>query len=72
MHRTCGLSVYRGNDLANSAVEVVPQRQFTLQEVDLLARSCGLEVVEAHGDFDAAVGLEHDEAYRAVVCLRKK
>lgn len=31
LHRTVGLSVYEGDDLASSEVEVVPQRQFTLQ-----------------------------------------
>ena len=44
LHRTVGLSVYNGDDLASSEVEVVPQRQFTLQEVDLLARASGFEV----------------------------
>ena len=31
-----------------------------------------LQVVAVHGDFDAAIGLDHDEAYRAVMCLRRQ
>ncbi|KAL4421094.1 hypothetical protein ABPG77_009621 [Micractinium sp. CCAP 211/92] len=72
LHRTVGLSVYVGDDLASSEVETVPQRQFTLQEVDLLARVTGFEVVEVHGDFDAGIGLDHEDAYRSVVCLRRR
>lgn len=30
------------------------------------------QVVEVHGDFDASIGLDHEEAYRSVVCLRRK
>lgn len=44
LHRTVGLSLYVGDDLVSSEVETVPQRQFTLQEVDLLARVTGFEV----------------------------
>jgi hypothetical protein len=103
--------MYTGDDLASSEVEVVKQRQFTLQEVDLLGRASGFEVghtvgegvaggacsvmwlaclpctlpsgslfaatsvaqvVEVHGDFDAEIGLDHEEAYRSVVCLRRQ
>lgn len=64
--------MYAGDALASSEVEVVPQRQFTLQEVELLGTAVGLQVVEVHGDFDAAVGLDHEEAYRSVVCLRRQ
>lgn len=42
-----GLSLYAGDDLASSEVETVAQRQFTLQEVDLLARATGFEVSPA-------------------------
>lgn len=38
-----------GDDLASSEVEVVPQRQYTLQEVDLLARATGFEVRRCEG-----------------------
>ncbi|PRW59252.1 hypothetical protein C2E21_2426 [Chlorella sorokiniana] len=65
LHRTVGLSCYRGDELVSSKVEVVPQRQFTLQEIDLLARATGFEVVEVHGDFDASIDLDHEEAYRS-------
>jgi hypothetical protein len=28
-------------------------------------------VVDVHGDFDAAIDVDHDEAYRSVVCLKR-
>ncbi len=31
-----------------------------------------MQVVAVHGDMDEAVPLEHDEAYRLIVCLRRK
>ncbi len=39
-----GLSCYHGDELVSSEVDVVPQRQFTLQEIDLLGRATGFEV----------------------------
>lgn len=30
-----------------------------------------VQVVDVHGDFDAAVPLDDEESYRAVVCLRR-
>lgn len=33
---------------------------------------CPRQVVEAHGDFDAAIDLDHEEAYRSVVVLRRQ
>lgn len=44
LHRTVGLSCYHGDELVSSEMEVVPQRQFTLQEIDLLGRATGFEV----------------------------
>ncbi|KAF5832812.1 S-adenosyl-L-methionine-dependent methyltransferase [Dunaliella salina] len=49
----------------------VPARQFTAQEVDLLARATGLEVVELYGDMEQGISLTHEEAYRLVAVLRK-
>lgn len=71
--RTVGLSLFdpEGN-LVSSATEVVPQRQFGLQEVDLLARAAGFRVASVHGDVDLGVGLEAEGAYRMVVCLLRK
>ncbi|KAI7841824.1 hypothetical protein COHA_004353 [Chlorella ohadii] len=71
LHRTVGLSCYHGDELVSSEVDVVPQRQFTLQEIDLLGRATGFEVVEVHGDFDASIGLDHEEAFRSVMVLRR-
>lgn len=51
---------------------VVPQRAFTLQEIDLLGRLAGLALVGAYGDLDLGVGLGHEDAYRLVACLVKQ
>ena len=41
------------------------------QEVELLGRLSGFEVAAVHGDFNREVPLEHDEAYRMIICLRR-
>ena len=71
LQRTVGLSVYRGDVLQSSAVEVVPQRQYTAGEVALLAAGAGFEVAALTGDFDAGVSLAHEDAHRMVACLRR-
>lgn len=72
LHRTVGLSMYRGEELVSSEVEVVPQRCFTLQEIDLLGRGAGLEVCGVYGELSMeVVGLVSEGAHRMVVCLKK-
>ena len=52
--------------------EVVEQRVFTLQEVKLLGQLAGYSAVAGvYGDYDAAIGLQHKEAYRLVMLLTK-
>jgi SAM-dependent methyltransferase len=73
LHRTVGLSLYRGEDLVSSEVEVVPQKCFTLQEVELLGRGAGLEVCGVYGELSMeVVGLLSEGAHRMVVCLKKE
>jgi SAM-dependent methyltransferase len=71
LRRTVGLSLFEGSELASSVVETVPQRQFTLQEIDLLAKATGWEVAATYGDLDASVGLLDERAYRLVVVLKR-
>lgn len=71
LNRTVGMSLYEGDKLVSSQVEIVQQRQFTLQEIDLIARSSGLKIISVHGDFNMSIPLHHDDAYRMIVCLRK-
>jgi SAM-dependent methyltransferase len=72
LHRTVGLSLYRGEDLVSSEVEVVPQKCFTLQEIELLGRGAGLEVCGVYGELSMeVVGLLSEGAHRMVVCLKK-
>lgn len=59
------------DQLPPSAPAAVPQRQYTLQEIELLARFTGWEVVDVHGDFDSKIDLDHDDAYRSVVSLKR-
>lgn len=50
----------------------VAQRLYTHQEVDLLARLTGFEVVGLHGALDMQVGVDSEDSYALVICLRKK
>ena len=56
-----------------SVREVVPMRHFTSQEIDLLARLSGFEVMSLHGalQFDVDVN-DDDQAFRLVCVLQKK
>ena len=52
-------------------VDTVPQRLYTYQEVELLARLTGFEVAAVHGGLDMDVSVESDDSYALVVCLRR-
>ena len=52
--------------------EVVPQRLYTYQEVDLLGRLTGFEIVGKHGALDMTVGVDSEDSYALVVCFRKR
>ncbi|VEU45171.1 unnamed protein product [Pseudo-nitzschia multistriata] len=56
-----------------SVREVVPMRHFTSQEIDMLARIAGFEVMSMHGalQFDVDVN-DDDQAFRLVCVLQKK
>ena len=51
--------------------DTVPQRLYTYQEVDLLARLTGFEVAAVHGGLDMDVPADSDDSYALVICLRK-
>jgi len=71
--RTVGMSLFDpSGNLVSSNVSKVPQRQFTLQEINLLAEASGFKVVATYGDLDIDIPLESEEAYRMVVVLQKK
>ena len=71
--RTVGMSLFDpSGNLVSSNVSKVPQRQFTLQEINLLADASGFKVVATYGDLDIDIPLESEEAYRMVVVLQKK
>lgn len=72
LHRTVGLSLFdTAGMLASSTVEVVEQRQFTLQEMDMIARLSGWRVSKVYGDFDSEVSLDAEDAYRMVLIMEK-
>lgn len=72
--RTVKISSLRSNGETDKLLleNVVAQRIFTSQEVDLLARLSGFEVVGVYGALDLEVGTESDDAYVSVLCLRKQ
>ncbi len=74
LQRTVGLSLFsKEGELVSSDVSVVPQRQFSLQEIDLLARASGKWVVKAvHGNLDETCPLDGEDSYRMVVVLQRE
>ena len=52
-------------------IDTVPQRLYTYQEIELLARLTGFEVAAVHGGLDMDVNVERDDSYALVVCLRR-
>ncbi len=74
LQRTVGLSMFsKEGELVSSDVSVIPQRQFSLQEVDLLARASGKWVVKAvYGNLDVECPLDGEESYRMVVVLQRE
>lgn len=71
--RTVKISTLRKNGETDKLLleNVVAQRMFTSQEVDLLARLSGFEVVGVYGALDLEVDTESEDAYVLVMCLRK-
>ena len=75
LSRTTGFSLFDvEGELVSSSVSVVDQRQFTLQELDLLARLSGWRLLSegVYGDFDFDVSLGDDAADRMIVVLRRE
>lgn len=73
LSRTVGLSLFdEEGTLLHSGVESVEQRQFTYQEIELLAMQSGWNVVGVYGDLNAEVELFDEEAYRMVIVLQKE
>lgn len=66
-----GLSVRQGNDVELIGESYVWQRVYTYQELELLAESIGFQVLAAYGDLDIEVDLDHKDAARLVLCLRR-
>jgi SAM-dependent methyltransferase len=74
LHRTVGMSLFDvDGSLLSSTVETVEQRQFTLQEIDLLAKASGWHVCQpVYGDLDLNIPLNDEESHRMTVILQKK
>eukprot|EP00879_Flechtneria_rotunda_P020693 GHRR01021778.1.p2 GENE.GHRR01021778.1~~GHRR01021778.1.p2 ORF type:complete len:166 (+),score=42.54 GHRR01021778.1:1026-1523(+) len=72
LQRTVSIHTMRNEQMDQCLLEeVVPYRQFTAQEIDLLATIAGMEVVGIYGDLNLQVSLTHEDAFRMVMCLRK-
>ena len=75
LSRTTGFSLFdEDGELVSSSVSVVEQRQFTLQELDLLARLSGWRLLPegGFGDFDFDVSLGDETADRMIAVLRRE
>lgn len=51
--------------------EVVPMRLFTVQEIDVLARSSGFRIEAMFGALDDELKVDAEEAFRLVCVMRK-
>ncbi|WIA32247.1 hypothetical protein OEZ86_003094 [Tetradesmus obliquus] len=72
LERTVSIHTMKDGNMDECLLEeVVAYRQFTMQEIDLLATLTGMEVVGVYGDLDLNVSLNHEDAFRLVMCLRK-
>jgi SAM-dependent methyltransferase len=73
--RTTGFSLFdTDGELVSSSVSVVEQRQFTLQELDLLARLSGWRLLPegVFGDFDLDVSVHDEHADRMIAVFRRE
>eukprot|EP00873_Tetraselmis_striata_P036882 jgi/Tetstr1/457146/TSEL_043796.t1 len=71
LERTVCATITADNQHERSMLEVIDMRQFSMQELVLMAQLAGLEVVDAYGEMNMAIAVDDDEAYRLVMCLRK-
>ncbi|PNH08460.1 dTDP-3-amino-3,4,6-trideoxy-alpha-D-glucopyranose [Tetrabaena socialis] len=69
--RTVTINVLRGDNVVDSVEEVVPYRQFTVRELELLAGMTGFETSALYGEMRLGVDLEHEDAYRMVAVYHK-
>lgn len=72
LQRSVCITIFDQEAAVESLEEVVPYRQYTVQEVQLLAAMTGLKVVGLFGEMALHVDLNHEEAYRLVACLQKQ
>ncbi|KAG1672919.1 hypothetical protein FOA52_012364 [Chlamydomonas sp. UWO 241] len=71
VHRTVSVNVLRGDEVESSMEEIVMQRQFTVQEIRLMASMHGFVVESFFGDTSLDVDLSHEDAFRMIAVLRK-
>mmetsp|Transcript_65801 Transcript_65801/g.208253 ORF Transcript_65801/g.208253 Transcript_65801/m.208253 type:complete len:387 (-) Transcript_65801:43-1203(-) len=70
--RTVGLTRFNDADEIVSVTQTtVPQRLFSAQELDALARASGLKVDAMYGDMNQDVDIYHDEALRMVLVMSR-
>lgn len=75
VNRTVSVTTFCGEKVVHSLEEVVPQRQYTVQEIKLLGSIHGLELDTEHGlygEMDLKADLKADDAYRMIAILKKK
>lgn len=72
LQRTVGMSLFTPDgSMASTTVHTVAQRQFTLQEICILAQASGFEVLKVLGDFDPNILIDNNDAHRMLAVLRK-
>jgi len=70
---TSPLFLQMSKDGKSSIKEIVPMRLFTLQEIDLLARCSGFDLMAKYGALSEDVSIDNEEeGYRMVCILRRR
>ena len=70
---TSPIFLQMSKDGKTSIKEIVPMRLFTLQEIDLLARCSGFDLVAKYGALSEDVSIDNEEeGYRMVCILRRR
>ncbi|KAG2498731.1 hypothetical protein HYH03_003471 [Edaphochlamys debaryana] len=71
LFRTVTVNVLAGDTAEDVVEEVVPYRQYTVRELELLAGMAGLSTAGLYGEMRVGVDLEHEDAYRMVAVFKK-
>lgn len=72
LERTVCVTLTKDGNHVTTLMDVCEMRQFSMQELNLIAATLQMDVVGVYGEMNMAVELDDNEAYRLVMCLQKR